>query len=258
MQPVARLTSHNARLAHIRKFVMVPPERGRMLRLVTCEEPPAVIGEWTREQCADNATTPVDVDELLREHTQTMQSETIATLAWQSAENTVVTSKRLKCAYEAEVLDPSLAAQTEALGINGTAQGATMQTQVALERLVRLFMTGSQANQQTQLGLISSLGGMVQSSWAENRKLQAELDSARAKQRSEIDQLVEALRDVGGEAPDPEKEVKAEILSELGGQLAKVLPHLVVHFLQQRAQQPSNTNAQPAPQDADVNDGDEE
>jgi hypothetical protein len=245
-----QITAHNARVAHIRKFVMVPPARGATLRLITCEEPPSVIGEWTREQCEDNGSTAVDVDAVLREHAQTMQTECVANLSWTDAQHQLVTSKRLKCAYEAEGVDPAFAAQAEALGITGTVQGGLMHVQTINERLVRVMLAGIHTTQQTHVAMNNTLLSTLQSSWTENRKLQAELDALRAKQRGEIDLLVDALRDSEGEPPDPEKEVKAELLQEVGSQLAKVLPHILVHLVQRAAPPTANQQAYAAAQAA--------
>lgn len=224
MQAVTGITSHNARLAHIRKFVMVPPARGAVLRLVTCEEPPCVIGEWTREECVDNSATAVAVDEALREHTQTVQEHTTANLAWSSGEGHVVAGKRLKCGYEPEGMDPALAAQAEALGINGTQQGVMMHQQTVLERQLRLYMAGHQSNQQVALGLVNTLGSMLQQSYAAQHKLHVELDAARAKQRTELDEMIEQLRDAEGGPTSPEAEAKAELVVQAGEALKQVLP----------------------------------
>lgn len=247
MQPVTQISSHNARVAHIRKFVMVPPARGAVLRLVTVEEPPCVIGEWTRPQCEDNGATALDVDGVLREHTQTMQTETVANLVWQDEAHNLVTSKRLKCGYESENLDPSQAATMEALGINGSSSGNLQHSQTMNERVLRLLLTSLHTSHQANIGQNQTLLSTLQASWAENRKLQAELDTVRAKQRAELDEYVEALRAAdGGEATDPEKVARAELLAEMGGELSKVLPHVLVHLVQRYAspQQPANTNAQ--------------
>jgi len=249
MQAVTQIGSHNARLAHIRKFVMVPPQRGHTLRLVTIEEPPCVIGEWTREQCVDNGATALDVDSTLREHAQTMQTETTANLVWQDEAHQLVVHKRLKCAYEAENLDPSAAATMEALGINGTAAGNLQHAQTINERVLRLLLTSLHTSHQSNVSQNATLLASLQASWSENRKIQAELDAARAKQRAEIDLYVDALRDAeGGEPVDPEKQARAEVLAEMGAEISKVLPHVLVHLVQRFAQpQPANTNAQLQP-----------
>ena len=62
--------------------------------------------------------------------------------------------------------------------------------------------------------------------------------------------LLGVLREADGEPADPEKMARAELLAEMGGELSKVLPHVLVHLVQRYAtpQQPANTNAQPHPQ----------
>ncbi len=139
--------NRNARVAHIRKFVCVPPARGQTLRLVAVEDPPTVLGEWPRAACEDNGVTAEEVDARLREHADATGQETQANLTWCSAENHVVCSKRLKCKPESSPespLDPAYMAQAEALGIDGTNKGNAIQLSRALEGQIRLFMSDAQ------------------------------------------------------------------------------------------------------------------
>jgi hypothetical protein len=240
LQPIA--TGRNARVGQIRKFVCVPPERGQVLRLVTIEDHPAVLGEWPRLACVDNGHTADDVDMLLREHANTIGQEAMATLAWTAEGGFIVCQKRLRCRPDASQdgpMDPAWVAQAEALGINGTREGRELQSQRATEAMIRLYMSGHQqlAVERNQLNrhsleMVSMLGGLLKESWAANHAAQLELDRVRAAQRLELDKWADELR---AREESPESIAKAaqnEVIEMAVDLLKPVAPVLAQALLQ--------------------------
>ena len=231
-------TNRNARVAHIRKFVCVPPPRGHTLRLVTCEDPATVLGEWLREGCEDNGSTPEDVDQRLREHADTIQAEVVANLVWQTETGLVVVTKRLKCKADIDPagMDPAQAAQAEALGIVGTKEGWFIQAQRHQEAMMRSYFSAHQ----TQIGqgnaLISILGGMLNEAQMNAHRAHLELDKLRAQQRLELDKMYEQLRESepdNSNADDPEGGARADLLRQLGGALTQALPFVIAQVAKQ-------------------------
>lgn len=251
-------TNRNARLAHIRKFVCSPPERGHTLRLLEVADPPTTLGEWPKTSCVDNAATAADVDALVRDHANTMGYEIQANLVWTSETGLVVVSKRLRCKpdpVDAASLDPSLMAQSETLGITGSAQGWMIQQQRALEAHARLYMSGHQ----TQLAQASAqardarelaglLGSLLKDSWAAAHAANVQLDLQRAQQRKELDQAAKLVREAtDAAAGDEESSQRAELMEMIGGALSKALPFIVQHVGKMMTEPaPANTNATPA------------
>jgi hypothetical protein len=244
----------NARVAHIRKFVCVPPARGHTLRLVAVEDPPTVLGEWPRAACEDNGPTAEEVDARLREHADTTGQETLANLTWCSAENHVVCSKRLKCKPDnaaESTLDPAYMAQAEALGIDGTNKGNAIQLSRALEGQIRLFMADAQtqraeqrAMQRQQLELVQALGGMVRDGWTAAHAANLEADKLRIQQRRELDQAAAAVREATQlDADTAESGARAEVLQMVSSAFTQALPFIMQAVQKMMLQQPANMNA---------------
>lgn len=238
-------TNRNARVAHIRKFVCVPPARGHVLRLVTCEDPATVLGEWLRDACEDNGATPEDVDQRLREHADTAQAEVMANLVWQTESGLVVVTKRLKCKAEIDPagMDPAQAAQAEALGIVGSTQGWFVQAQRHQEAMMRSYFSAHQ----TQIGqgnaLISILGSMLNESQQNAHRAHLELDKLRAEQRTQLDRMYDQLRDVEADnsntSGDSEGDARADLLKQLGGMLTQAIPFVIQQVAAQIAAPPA-------------------
>lgn len=222
--------TRNARVAHIRKFCCVPPERGALLRLLTCEDPPMTLGEWLRDQCADNASVPEDVDMRLREHASTTGVETNANLVWQSGEGGVVASKRLRCRPDSDPMAGTDAASMEALGIVGTEQGKALQYQRHHEAMMRLWMEQFRLLSQQQTQQNQMLLHHTMESHRAAHQAHLELDKLRAQQRRELDQVAIAMReqianDNGG--ADPEKAARADFIRQVSGALLQAAPALI-------------------------------
>ena len=230
--------NRNARVAHIRKFVCVPPERGHTLRLVAVEDPPTVLGEWPRAACEDNGPTADDVDARLRDHSNTTGQETIANLTWCAENNMVVCSKRLKCRPDSapeSTMDPAMMAQAEALGIDGTNRGNAIQLSRALEGQIRLFMSDAQtrraedrARERQNIELFQTMGAMVRDSWTAAHQANAEADRLRIQQRHELDKAALAIREATNSDADTEESgARAELIRMVGGALTQALPFIV-------------------------------
>lgn len=191
MQATANITSHNARIGHIRKFVCAPPERGHVLKLVSIEEPPCVLGEWSRSACVDNGSSAVDVDARLTEHTQTIQEDLKFTLTWLAEDGTLIQTKRLACRYVPEVGGDDFAAQSEALGIIGTERGLVVQMQRHTEAMTRTYLSAHQTQVQMLGTLVRDLGGMVNAAHTASHTAHAELDKQRLLHRKEIELIAD-------------------------------------------------------------------
>ena len=257
-QPIA--TNRNARVAHIRKFVCQPPERGQTLRLLEIADPPTTLGEWPRVACVDNAATAEDVDSLLKEHASTMGCEVIANLVWTSSEALVVCSKRLKCRPDpvdgGAMADPSVMAQAETLGITGSQQGVIIQLQRALEANTRLYMSGHQTQMaerssaaREQRELTALMGSLLKDSWSAAHAANMELDRQRERQRKELDQAALMVREATAtEAADEESGARADLIRMVGSALTQALPFIVSAVGKMMTEQPPSmaANAPPA------------
>lgn len=246
--------NRNARVAHIRKYVCNPPERGHTLRLVAVEDPPTVLGEWPRAACEDNGPTADDVDARLRDHANTTGTETTANLTWCAENAMVVTSKRLKCKPDnspESTMDPAMMAQAEALGIDGTTKGNAIQLSRALEGQIRLFMSDAQtrraedrARERQNIELVQVLGQMVRDGWTAAHQANAEADRLRIQQRSELDRVALQLRDATtGSAEQEESGARAELIRMVGGALTQALPFIVTAVGKMITEAPANANA---------------
>jgi len=248
--------NRNARVAHIRKFVCVPPDRGHTLRLIAIEDPATVLGEWPRAQCEDNGVTAEDVDARLRDHANTVNAETAANLTWCAENHLVVCSKRLKCKPDSPIdsaMDPASAAQAEAWGVNGSVKGEALQLGRALEGHIRLYMTDAQtrraedrARDKMQIELIQTLGTMVREGWTAAHQANAEADRLRMQQRRELDAAALQLREALPEG-DPENEARGELINQVGAALTQAFPFILQHVVKALAQVPDNANATPLP-----------
>jgi hypothetical protein len=242
-------TNRNARVAHIRKFVCVPPERGEVLRLVTLESSPTVLGEWPKVACVDNSSTPEDVDALLRDHAQAIESELQANLVWQTAEGLVCCSKRLKCRPDLQPGDPSQIAQAEALGIVGTQQGWIIQSQREREVMMRSYFSAHQIQINQYNAMVQTLGQLANESMVNAHRANLELDKLRAQQRHELDRVALLLRDATG-SEDGETDARAQLITQIGGALTQALPFIVQQLGKLLTEPPANTQtvaAAPAP-----------
>lgn len=240
----------NARVAHIRKFCCLPPERGAVLRLLTCEDPPMTLGEWLREQCADNGGIPEDVDMRLREHASTTGVETLANLVWQSGEGGVIASKRLRCRPDSDPMAGTDSAQLEALGIVGTEQGKALQVQRHHEAMMRGWWEQFRLLSQQQTLQNQMLLQHLMEAHRATHAAHMELDKLRAAQRRELDQYALAMRqsadnDNGG---DPEKTARAEFIRQVTGALIQAAPTLIELIATQLAG--DDGDDPPAPQPA--------
>jgi hypothetical protein len=227
--------SLNARAAQIRKFVVTPPERGHVLRLVSIDDPPCVLGEWPRTACAGNGSIADDIDRLFVEHGNTLGTEVGAHLAWVDEAKLIVQAKRLKYRPEPNDVDPLAA---EAMGINGTAQGERMQNQRLAEAFARINASLIQGSQQQQVHtlreqreVIGLLLGLCKELAASTRNAQAELDKAYYLRRKELEQRDQLLRDTS----DPEAAASAmqsELMSQALEQFAPVVPVFLQAMMQ--------------------------
>jgi hypothetical protein len=256
----------NARVAHIRKYVCNPPERGHVLRLVAIENPPTVLGEWMRSQCDDNGVTADDVDARLRDHANTTGEDTQANLTWCAENSTVVCNKRLRCKPDNSAdstTDPAMMAQAEALGIDGTNKGNAIQLSRALEGQLRLFMSDAQtrraedrARERLNMERESMYGSMIKDAWQMAHLANMEADKLRHQQRRELDQVALQLRETLTEQ-DPESEesgARAEMIKMVTGAFTQALPFIVGQLgkmMQEPAPQPMSANTRPEPTDAE-------
>lgn len=247
-------SNRNARVAHIRKFVCVPPERGHVLRLVAIDDPPTVLGEWPRVQCADNGITAEEVDAFLREHANATGERVTANLTWCAENHLVVTTKRLKCEPEANsesaLVDPSDKARMEALGLDGSNKGNAVQLSRALEGQIRLFMNDAQtrraedrAQARVNIELVQTMGAIAREGWAAAHAANIEADKLRQQQRRELDQAALAVR----ESVDSESEesgARAELIKMVTGAFVQALP-LIVNGVSKMLAENSNAAAPP-------------
>lgn len=242
--------NRNARVAHIRKFVCAPPERGAVLRLIAVDDPPTVLAEWPRAACIDNGSTATDVDGLLREHATTCGVVTIANLTWISTEGHIVCTKRLKCAPDAAEggeMNMGDAAAMNALGINSTREGGILQMQRGLEASMRMY----HAAHQTQIAqgsaqareareLCSTLGSLLKDSWTAAHQAHLELDKLRASQRAELDRAAVMVRDATESAAgDEESEASAEFIRTIGSAIGQAMPFIVAQVAKKFAEVPA-------------------
>lgn len=246
----ANPSNRNARVAHIRKFVCVPPDRGAMLRLVTLEAQPTVLGEWPRTACQDNGTVAEDVDAMLREHANAVAAELSgelqANLIWQGEDGTIVCSKRLKCRAEITMGDPASIAQAEALGIVGTQQGWMLQSQREREVMMRSYFSAHQVQINQYNVLVQTLGNIANEQMLNAHRAQLELDRLRAQQRRELDGYAMQVREAGG-ADSAESGARAELINMVGNALTQALPFIVQHVGKMMTDAPANANTAPAP-----------
>lgn len=237
MESVNLITSHNRRLAHVRRFTCNPPARGVELRLVTCEDPPQALGSWTREECDANGSTAELVDATLQDHAQTLQEEVTATLAWTAKDGSIVISKRLRCRYAPDEAsgDPQDAVRSEALGITGTQAGTLLQTQRAMEASLRMYISAHQTQIGTMQALVHELFTQQRELLALHHRTNLELDNQRHKQRAQLDALYDRLLDAetANDSGDPEKDAKAALIEQISEPLAKALPLLIGAAVQQ-------------------------
>lgn len=141
MEHLANVTSPNARVYQIRKFVMKPPARGAVLRMITADEDQMLLGEWTRAEAQDNGPLAHEVDALLSEHCQNVEHHVEAVLGWITEEGQGCGSKRLRMRFVRPLEDPSYAPDDEASAIDGTARGLVMQSQQVMQNMTRLYLT---------------------------------------------------------------------------------------------------------------------
>lgn len=254
----------NHRLGHIRRCCCNPPERGHVLKLVTVEEQPITLGEWTRIACADNSSTAMLIDQLIQEHADVTGEHVTATLVWTEQNGTPVTHKRLRCKptpeKDVEVLgDPNEPASAEAMGIDGTSKGIAIQKQREHEYAMRSYFSAHQTQiaQGTALlrehrqwatdairetrELAITLGGLLKDSWQANHESQLQLDKLRQAQRMEMDKMHLALRESAEAVDDAEAEAssnqdpKAQLYGHVGKALEVALPFLLQAVMQQVA-----------------------
>lgn len=259
MEPSSNITSHNARIGHIRKFVMVPPERGHTLALVSIEDPPCRLGEWTRVECAENGSRAIDIDGLVDEHTRALTADCSFTLAWIDEQKQLVTSKRLNVRYRSET-DDETTQKFEALGIVGTQQGALMQHQRLYEALTKTYLSAHQTQvamanerenrawqaQERQAMLFEKILGTLGNQLIETHKLNhaahIEQDKQRIVFRREIEDITDrAMSDAGGDSGLLEKALPL---------LQQAIPALVQGFMgamQAKAAAAAPPPAGPAP-----------
>lgn len=248
-------TNRNARVAHIRKFVCVPPERGHVLRLVAVDSPPTVLGEWPRIQCADNGLAAEEVDSSLREHANATGERVIANLTWCAENHLVVTTKRLKCepetSEEGTLEDPSDKARMEALGIDGSNKGNAVQLSRALEGQIRLFMSDAQtrraedrAQQKVNIELVQTMGAIAREGWAAAHAANIEADKLRLQQRRELDQAAIEVRDAVG-ADAEESGARADLIKMVTGAFVQALPLIVQGVSKMLADSNANATATP-------------
>jgi hypothetical protein len=212
-----------------------------------------------RGQCDDNGVTAEDVDARLRDHADTTGRDTEANLTWCAENSTVVCNKRLRCkpnnAAES-TLDPSMLAQAEALGIDGTNKGNAIQLSRALEGQLRLFMADAQtrraedrARERLQMEREQMYGTMIKDAWTAAHQANLENDKLRHQQRRELDQAALQLREAveTDGAGDDETEAKTEMIKMVTGALAQALPFIVaqVQKMMVEAPPPANTNGAP-------------
>lgn len=245
MESVNMITSHNRRLAHVRKFVCNPPTRGDTLRMATVEERPTVLGCWSRMECEDNGSTAEVVDGALQEHANTVQDEVQATLVWTDEGGGIVSSKRLRCRYAPQSDDPNEPVMSEALGLNGSQQGTLLQTQRALEGHTRLYLSAHQTQIGMFQGLVRDLFAQQRDLIAMHHKAQMELDAQRAKARRDMEAMYEQIIP----SDDPERDSKVALIEQIAEPLGRALPMLLTAAMQQLMAsnpQPANGNAPPA------------
>lgn len=269
--------NRNARVAHIRKWVCNPPERGHVLRLVSIEDPPSVLGEWPRAVCIDNAATAEDVDVLVREHANTLATEIQANLIWQAEEGHIVCTKRLRCRPDSSG-DTSSLAQAEAAGLDGSFKAEAIQRQREHEAAMRSYFQGHQvqqtqavqlmreqreastAIQREQREMMLLLGNMLKEQYQATHQAQLAQDKLRAEQRRELDRATEAMRDAleanVGSVEGEESSARADLIKMVAGAMGQALPFIVQQvgkmMLEQPAPAPANTNNGPPPTDAQV------
>lgn len=246
-------TQRNARVAHIRKFVCVPPERGHTLRLVAVEDPPVVLGEWPKVACVDNGSTADDVDALLRDHATTTGTEVIANLAWQSVEGLVVMTKRLKCKPEPSAdTDPAAMAQAEAAGLDGSRRADQVQLQREREAFIRSYFSAHQTQnaQYIQLAkeqreLITTLAGCLREQYSHTHQANLAIDKQRAELRRALDEAASEIREAEASADDGgEGGARKELIEMVGKALGQALPFIVQAVGKMMAEAPAaNANA---------------
>lgn len=236
MEPLSNISSHNSRINQIRKFCAVPPARGVLLRLVTAEDPPAVLGEWTREEASGNGSLAIEADSLLTEHCQTVQRDVEALIAWTDEHGMSVVSKRLRMRHTWSDDGDAQTVQSEALGITGQTIGQVVQAQRHLEVMTKSYMTAHHAQMQTALQLQAQLGSQLAEAYSRIDELQASRLEEAERRRVELQELVieEPDAPVSGEPRTPEEEAQAELYRTANTVIQQaiplVLPVLVQHL----------------------------
>lgn len=237
MQPVTHITSHNARIGHLRKFVAVPPDRGSVLRLVSIEEPPATLGEWMRAACVDNGSIAEDVNGLMVDHVQTLQEDVKFTLVWMDdTGGQVVTHKRFAVRYRQELDE----AASQASDILGTERGILSQMQRHSEAMTRMYLAAHQTQVQMLGTLVRDLGGQLNHAHSETHRFAIEVDKQRVIHRREIEQLADQAV-----PEDVESSARAGMIETLTKAFETALPTLLqggmAILAQKLIQPPANT-----------------
>lgn len=215
--------SNNSRQAHIRKFCACPPERGARLVLRTDEHDTQLLGEWTRDQCVDSASVPVDVDQTLQDHARATRAKVTAHLEWLDEAGERVTGKLLN---HAAVFEPG-GDEFDQVGPPRT------DSEAAHRAMVRMLL----AAQQT---VVNSLSGTIRQQNEHNSRQQEqihardlEIERMRASHRRELERL-EASYPAATE--DPEGDARRELLQTAGAAVGQALPVMLPGILQTLAQ----------------------
>jgi hypothetical protein len=239
------LNSHNARIAHIRKFCAIPPERGHTLRIITIEDPPQCLGEWSRGVAQDSASVPADVELSLQEHAKAQRAQVRATLAWLDEDGGLVVSKRLTVPYQPDASDE---ATETAAALDGSERQGLVQQQTLLDKHARMYINAHQTQVAQLTGLVRDLGTMLAESHKQAHIAHLELDKQRLAYRKELERMVDAELPPGGEDDE-----RAAMVQQIAGGLGQALPFLLQGVVQKflggggAAAAPANTNAQAAP-----------
>lgn len=214
------LSAPNTREASVRRFLAKgPPKGAATLRLdVTTNSTTVNVGDWdVRQWAANKELSPVvanDVMALITEHAEELEQNVVASLYFANESGTKVGAEKVINYRRA-------AAPLDSTGFQlaGDWQAQSVNAQRHSEAMMRMYMMNQAQNLQAMGAIISSL--VDYQDRLTDRLADAELRERQAKK--EMDDLLEALGQLGVDQADDERVTQAqERIVKLLEPLAKV------------------------------------
>ena len=191
------ITSNNQRIAVLKRWLSKPPLRASVCRLIAVGEPQLQLGEWTREELVPGLAH--EVDALAEDHArESGLAECRFMLAFVDEQGGALLTKPMTV-RRAPAEDSAVSVAQQ---LDGSATSWNIQMQRHTEAMVRMFLTGQQAQVQALISIIGTLSERVVDS--EHR-----VDSARETANALRELLSEASQAEGAQEnaePSPQRE----------------------------------------------------